>query len=82
MDTEYVKQIIESGIPGTRAEVIDTTGTNDHFSAVVISESFGGKSLVEQHQMVYKAVGDHLTREIHALQLKTYSPDQWQKENS
>ncbi|MDD9880169.1 MAG: BolA/IbaG family iron-sulfur metabolism protein [Candidatus Marinimicrobia bacterium] len=82
MEPDAVKALIESGIPDAKVEVVDTTGTKDHFSAVVISDSFDGLNLVEQHQVVYKAVGDHMTREIHALQLKTYSPQQWEKQNS
>ena len=82
MEPDAVKALIELGIPDAKVEVVDTTGTKDHFSAVVISDSFDGLNLVEQHQVVYKAVGDHMTREIHALQLKTYSPQQWEKQNS
>ena len=82
MEPDAVKALIESGIHDAKVEVVDTTGTKDHFSAVVISDSFDGLNLVEQHQVVYKAVGDHMTREIHALQLKTYSPQQWEKQNS
>ena len=82
MEPDAVKALIESGIPDAKVEVVDTTGTKDHFSAVVISDSFDGLNLVEQHQVVYKAVGDHMTREIHALQLKTYSPQQWEKQNT
>jgi len=82
MEPDAVKKLIESGIPESQVEVVDTTGTKDHFSAIVISDSFEGLSLVEQHQTVYKAVGDHLTKEIHALQLNTYSPTQWAQHNS
>ena len=82
MEPDAVKALIESGIPDAKVEVVDTTGTKDHFSAVVISDSFDGLNLVEQHQVVYKAVGNHMTREIHALQLKTYSPQQWEKQNT
>ena len=82
MEPEALKSLIELGIPNAKVEVVDTTGTKDHFSAVVISDSFDGISLVEQHQAVYKAVGVHMTREIHALQLKTYSTQQWEKQNS
>ena len=82
METDAVKALIETGIPDAKVEVVDTTGTKDHFSAVVISETFDELTLVEQHQTVYKAVGTHLTKEIHALQLKTYSPTEWIKHNS
>ena len=82
MEPDAVKKLIESGIPESQVKVVDTTGTKDHFSAIVISDSFEGLSLVEQHQTVYKAVGDHLTKEIHALQLNTYSSTQWAQHNS
>ena len=82
MEPESVKELIAKGIPDAKIEVIDTTGTKDHFSAVVISSSFEGLSLIDQHKQVYKAVGKHMTKEIHALQLKTFSPEQWEKNNS
>ena len=76
MEPESLKELIASGIPNAKIEVIDTTGSKDHFSAVVISSSFEGLSLIDQHKEVYKAVGEHMTKEIHALQLKTFSPKQ------
>ena len=82
MEPEAVKILIENGIPDARIEVVDTTGSKDHFSAVVISSSFEGLSLIEQHQKVYSAIGDHMTKEIHALQLKTFSSQEWEKHNS
>ena len=82
MEPESVKELIANGIHDAKIEVIDTTGTKDHFSAVVISSSFEGLSLIDQHKQVYKAVGEHMTKEIHALQLKTFSPEQWEKHNS
>ena len=82
MELESLKELIANGIPNAKIEVIDTTGSKDHFSAVVISSSFEGLSLIDQHKEVYKAVGDHMTKEIHALQLKTFSPKQWKKHNS
>ena len=82
MEPDVVKKLIETGIPESQVEVVDTTGTKDHFSAIVISDLFEGLSLVEQHQTVYQAVGNHLTKEIHALQLNTYSLAQWAQHNS
>ena len=82
MEPNEVKVLIEKGIPHAKVEVIDTTGTKDHFSVVVISKSFEDLSLIEQHQSVYKAVGNYMTKEIHALQLKTYSPSEWAQQNS
>ena len=68
MNTDKVQELIQSGITNSKVEVVDTTGTNDHFSVIVISDSFEGLSLIEQHQMVYKAVGSFMTNEIHALE--------------
>ena len=53
MDASEIEQMIAGGIPGAQVEVRDYTGGGDHFEAVVISESFEGKSLVERHQAVY-----------------------------
>ena len=82
MEPNELKALIEKGITDAKVEVVDTTGTKDHFSAVVISKAFEGLSLVEQHQSVYKAVGTFMTREDHALQLKTYTPKKWAEQNS
>ena len=81
MNADKVRELIQNGIAGSAAEVIDTTGTNDHFSAIVISDSFEGLSLIEQHHMVYKAVGSYMTNEIHALEIKTFSKKQWKEKN-
>ncbi len=77
MAPEDIQEKILAGIPGAKVEVIDLTGTQDHFQALVISEQFQGKTMVEQHQMVYKALGESMREAIHALALKTYTPDQW-----
>ena len=81
MEPDEVKELIQAGIVDAHVEVVDTTGTNDHFSAIVISDSFKGKSMVQQHQIVYKALGSFMTNEIHALQLKTMTPEQWKENN-
>ena len=72
---EQVKELIEQGIAGSRAEVSDMTGTSDHFEAVVISSAFEGVSLVQRHKMVYEALGDAMMGPIHALKLKTLTPE-------
>ena len=81
MTEESVKQRIESGLSDSQVQVVDTKGTGDHFSVVVISDKFEGKSLVKRHQMVYATVSDVLTKELHALQLKTYSSKEWRQKN-
>jgi len=67
---EEVREHIERGLPGARAEVADTTGAGDHFEVRVRAAAFSGKSLVEQHQLVYGALGGLMAR-IHALSLRT-----------
>jgi acid stress-induced BolA-like protein IbaG/YrbA len=48
-----------------------------HFEAVIVSAAFIGKNMVQQHQLVYAALGDRMRAEIHALSMKTYTPEQW-----
>ena len=79
METEKVKELIMNGIPDAHVEVIDTTGTKDHFSTIVVSDLFNDLNIVKQHQMVYKSLESYLTKEIHALQLKTLTTAEWGK---
>jgi acid stress-induced BolA-like protein IbaG/YrbA len=80
LDAEWIKSRIEKALPGAEVEVRDTTGTGDHFEARVVAPAFTGKSMVQQHQLVYAPLKDVLaTGELHALALKTYSPEQWAK---
>jgi len=76
MNEDQIKRMIEAGLPGSQAML---SGDGRHFEAVVVSESFAGKSMLEQHRMVYGALGDSFQSEtIHALSVKTYTPEQWQ----
>ena len=81
MEASKVKELITAGLAVSHVEVEDTTGTGDHFNAVVVSDDFKELSLVDQHQLVYRTLGNYLTNEIHALQLKTYSKSTWKKTN-
>ena len=74
-----LKQAIEQGLPGAIVEVQDLTGGGDHFQATVVCDQFAGKSLLEQHQMVYKALEVVIKGDLHAIGLKTYTPDRWKK---
>jgi stress-induced morphogen len=74
MKPEELKQAIEEGIPGARVLIKDLTGTADHYQAIVGADAFAGKTLVQQHQMVYQAVGPKVGGEVHALSLKTCTP--------
>ncbi len=75
MNPEEIKVIIENAIPGS---IVNVEGDGTHFEAIIISSEFQGKGLVEQHQMVYKALGESMSY-IHALSLKTYTPEQWKQ---
>lgn len=53
------------------------TGDGAHFEAVIVSTAFAGKSRVQRHQLVYGALGDRMREEIHALSMRTLTPDEW-----
>ncbi|MFZ5470150.1 MAG: BolA family protein [Myxococcota bacterium] len=80
LDPELIRARIVAALPGADVEVKDLTGTGDHFEARVVSEAFAGRSMVEQHQAVYAPLSDLLQSGVlHALALKTYSPEQWNR---
>ena len=79
MHADDLKKRIEQGLPGAHVEVRDFTGGGDHFEALVVSQDFEGKSLVERHQAVYGVLGDAMRAEVHALTLKTLTPAQYQQ---
>jgi acid stress-induced BolA-like protein IbaG/YrbA len=61
-------------------KVLGDDGT--HFESVIVSDKFIGMSMVQQHQLVYAALGDRMRSEIHALSMKTYTPEQWNKRST
>jgi len=71
MQPEDIKQMIEHGLPGARVSV---TGDGHHFEAEVIASEFTGKSMLQQHQIVYRTLGGKMGNEIHALSLRTLTP--------
>ncbi|ELZ77373.1 hypothetical protein C455_13590 [Haloferax larsenii JCM 13917] len=83
MDLADIEELIESNIEDADATVsrprsYDENHEDDHYAAVVISPAFEGKPLVQQHQLVYDALGDHMTTDIHAMELKTYTPEEYE----
>ena len=78
MNSQIIKQLIEAGLPD--ADIIVEGDDGTHFQARIISESFSGKNMVQQHQMVYKTLGDKMGTDIHALSMQTYSPDEWEQQ--
>ncbi len=73
MSPDEIQRTLAGAFPGARIQAEDSTGGGDHFAVHITSESFAGRSLVERHQMVYRALGALMPR-IHALQLKTDAP--------
>lgn len=79
MNLEMVETMIKEKLPDAQVTVRDLTGGGDHLEAIVISAEFEGKSRVKQHQLVYGALQEAMASEaIHALALKTYTPQAWQ----
>jgi acid stress-induced BolA-like protein IbaG/YrbA len=76
---DSVKAGIEGGLACEHLEVI---GDGQHFQAVVVSAAFAGKSRVQRHQLVYAALGERMREEIHALSMRTLTPEEWHKGRS
>ena len=74
MDPDLIRQYIEQGLECEHVEVV---GDGRHFEALVVSAQFRGKAKVRQHQLVYAALGDRMREEIHALSMKTLTPEEW-----
>jgi len=74
LSPEEVRSRILAALPGASVEVTDLTGTSDHYEAVVTAPQFAGRSRIDQHKLVYGALGDAVGREIHALALRTQTP--------
>lgn len=78
MSPEQLKAKIESMKPETKAVITDLTGTQDHYAAVIVSTMFEGKSMIEQHRMIMEFLKAEIdSGEVHALTMKTYTPEQY-----
>jgi acid stress-induced BolA-like protein IbaG/YrbA len=71
---EQVKSYIEGGLA---CDYVSVEGDGHHFEAVIVSPAFRGKNKVQQHQIVYRALGDRMREEIHALSMQTHTPEDW-----
>jgi acid stress-induced BolA-like protein IbaG/YrbA len=71
---EQVRSYIQDSLACDHVEVV---GDGHHFEAVIVSPEFRGKTRVQQHQVVYRALGDRMREEIHALSMKTLTPEDW-----
>src|SRR5690606_22625777 len=80
MTPDQLKDRIQTLAPGTDAEIIDLTGTMDHYQAIIVSPAFEGKMMIEQHRMVMKILQSEIdSGEVHALTMRTFTPVQYQK---
>jgi len=75
-DPDQIKTWIEDGL---QCEHVEVRGDGHHFEAVIVSPAFRGKSRVQQHQLVYAALGERMRADIHALSMQTYAPEDWAK---
>ncbi len=76
MPAEEIERLIKEAFPDARVEIQDLAGDGDHYAAKVVSEAFRGKSMVQQHQMVYAALKGKMGGELHALALQTAVPEE------
>ena len=75
MSADDITLLIKQALPDAQVSIQDLRGDGDHYAATVISESFAGKSRVQQHQMVYAALQGRMGGELHALALQTGVPE-------
>ncbi len=79
VNPEQVKTYIEQGLA---CELVRVEGDGHHFEAVIVSAAFQGKNKVQQHQIVYRALGDRMREEIHALSMQTHTPEDWARQQA
>lgn len=80
MDNNQIKAMIEAGLPGSQVQVNGDDGV--HFDAVIVAAAFEGKGMLAQHKMVYATLGDGMDGAIHALSMRTFTPDEWKNQSS
>ncbi len=73
MTKDNIEELIIQSIPDAKVTIVDLRGDGDHYSAIVVSKSFDGKSMIQQHKMVYESLKGKMGNELHALELKTKS---------
>ena len=73
-----VEELIAANIPEARVRVSRPRDPDDdsHYAATVVSPAFADRSLVESHELVYDALGEHMTTDVHALEIRTYTPEE------
>ncbi|MCR4337333.1 MAG: BolA/IbaG family iron-sulfur metabolism protein [Candidatus Omnitrophica bacterium] len=79
MELDEIKQVIQLSIPDAEVYVLDPMNDGQHLQAIVISSTFEGMSLIKQHQMVMRPLKEALASAVHALGLKTFTPEKWKE---
>jgi len=74
IDPSELSQLIQDAFPGAVVQITDLTGTRDHYQVNIVAEAFRGQSRMQQHKLVYSALGELMRGPIHALSLKTSAP--------
>jgi stress-induced morphogen len=74
MAADAIVAVIQAAFPDAKVEIKDLAGDGDHYQATVVAEAFRGKTRLQQHQMVYEALGERMGGELHALALRTLPP--------
>ncbi|MEX0975652.1 MAG: BolA/IbaG family iron-sulfur metabolism protein [Woeseia sp.] len=80
MDSQGIKGLIEVGLPEAMVQVF--SDDNTHFEAVIVAGSFAGKGRLARHQEVYRCLGERMGNDIHALSIRAYTPDEWQRQRA
>jgi stress-induced morphogen len=75
MDAATIERLIKTALPDARVSIEDLRGDGDHYAAHVVSDAFRGKTRIQQHQLVYQALGVRMGGELHALALQTSVPE-------
>lgn len=74
MSAAEIERLIKASLPDAEVRIEDLAGDGDHYRAHIVSEAFRGKSRLQQHQIVYQALGERMGGELHALALSTSAP--------
>ena len=77
MMTNEIKAVIEKNVPQAKVHILDPMNDGQHLEAIVVSPIFEGMMLIKQHQMVMKPLKEAFASSLHALSLKTYTPNKW-----
>ena len=82
MNIDEINQRLNAYFTNDKIEVFDSRGTGDHFSIIVISDEFLNVSLIDRHRRIYSIFEDEITKEIHAMQIQTFTYNEWKNKKN